>query len=560
MPDVNGTELVKRASKAFTEKAPLDSLHQEIALNFYSIRADFIGEISLGEEFASHQTDSYPEMVRRDLGNSFASMLRPSDRNWYLPYVDTPTGEMKGITKEWCDYAGQCFARMLADPKARIRRAVMEADNDIASFGQAAMSCTVNRERDALYVKTWHLRDVAWYDDAEGHQSQVFRKHKPTIGQVADQLGTKRFPEAWKQLLSDDSTQKVEIYHVVVKNNDYEPYDRIAKGKPWSSVYLTSDGTILWEAGDSTNQYIIPRWGTRPGSQYAFSPASIIALPQARLIQRMMLTLLESAEKTVDPPMIATMHAIKSEVDLASGGITWIDREYDERRGEALRPLDMGKNINLGLDVLERQRSLLASAFYLDKINLPQSREKTAYETARLVEEYIRNALPLFEPLEEEYNAALLDKVAHRAFEMGTFKREEIPPEVAGKELRFRFSNPLREAIGSRKINAFYESAQMIKVAASLDPTLVAEVDARQMFRDAFGASSNTPANWLHTEDEAAQQKELAQAAQAQQQQMAQIQQVSEIAKNAAPAVGVVGKIAENANQLPVQDQSQIAS
>jgi hypothetical protein len=34
----------------------------------------------------------------------------------------------------------------------------------------------------------------------------------------------------------------------------------------------------------------------------------------------------------------------------------------------------------------------------------------TAYEVGQRVQEYIRNALPIFEPMEMEYNAALCDE------------------------------------------------------------------------------------------------------------------------------------------------------
>jgi hypothetical protein len=44
----------------------------------------------------------------------------------------------------------------------------------------------------------------------------------------------------------------------------------------------------------------------------------------------------EREQDCAAPPLVATQDAIKSEVDLSAGGITWIDREYDERLREAL--------------------------------------------------------------------------------------------------------------------------------------------------------------------------------------------------------------------------------
>jgi hypothetical protein len=50
--------------------------------------------------------------------------------------------------------------------------------------------------------------------------------------------------------------------------------------------------------------YVIPRWQTVSGSQYAYSPATVAALPDARLIQAMTLTFFEAGEKATNPPMV----------------------------------------------------------------------------------------------------------------------------------------------------------------------------------------------------------------------------------------------------------------
>jgi hypothetical protein len=246
---------------------------------------------------------------------------------------------------------------------------------------------------------------------------------------------------------------------------------------------------------------------------------------------------------------VATHEVIKSEVDLSAGGITWIDREYDERLGEALRPLNLGRNVGLGVEILERQRTMLAEAFYLSKINLPQSREKTAYETARLVEEYVRNALPLFEPLEAEYNAGILDAVMNRALRLGAYGPPDMIPEaLRGKDVQFRFVNPLREAMAKRKVMAFQESTGILAAAAQFKPDALAAVDVNTMLRDALHGAG-APALWLKSEEQMA-------AEQAQAQQMQQMQQLAgmvgtgaEVAKGVAEA----DLAAQKAEQGPAQ-------
>ena len=84
-------DLIKHGEKLFSQKQPLNSLHQVIAENFYPERASFTRTIYLGEEFGTNLTSSYPVMCRRDLGNQFSTMLRPTARPWHCAPPSTPS-------------------------------------------------------------------------------------------------------------------------------------------------------------------------------------------------------------------------------------------------------------------------------------------------------------------------------------------------------------------------------------------------------------------------------------------------------------------------------------
>ena len=535
--DDNGKELLKRGRRLFERKQNFDSLCQEIAWNFYSARADFTTQINLGDEFASHQVDSYPELVRRDLANAFASMLRPSNQQWFEAHVDEELEADKSV-RSYLEYMTKVTSRMLYDPQTNMRRACTEADNDLAAFGNAVISVVDNKDRNGINMRAWHLRDCAWAEDELTQVYSLHRKQKITLGNMARQFGIDKVPQKLREKLDKDPMHEVEIYHCAMRKEAYEPYGskKTFGGLPFISVWYTAEGDILAEVPEPVFPYVVPRWSKVSTSPYAFSPATIIALPNARLIQRMMLTLIEAAEKTVDPPLVATHEAIKSDIDLTAGGITWIDREYDERLGEAIRPLQLGRNIAIGVDLLDQQRRMLAEAFYLSKINLPQNREKTAYETARLVEEYVRNALPLFEPLEDEYNSAILDAVMVRGLRLGAYGTPDmIPQPLRGENVKFTFHNPLREAMAKKKVIAFQDSVQLIAAAAQIDQSAIGDISVSDMLQDAM-VGAGAPAKWMKSDEEKAAAKE----AMNQQQQLAQTMSMvgagADIAKTAVEA------------------------
>jgi hypothetical protein len=126
--------------------------------------------------------------------------------------------------------------------------------------------------------------------------------------------------------------EEFECMHMMLEADMYERRSG-AHGTYWSIYYDHGNEHVIQEVNTWNQEYAIPRWQTVSGSQYAFSPATVAALPDARLLQAMTYTLLEAGEKVTNPPMVATQDVVRSDVAIYAGGITWVDRDYDEKLG-----------------------------------------------------------------------------------------------------------------------------------------------------------------------------------------------------------------------------------
>jgi len=400
-------QLGEVADTLFGRKMPLTSLHQEIAEHFYPERADFTITRSLGTDFAANLMTSYPLRCRRDLGNHFSTMLRPTARPWFhtaIRHNEKPSIEAK-MYLEWFE---ETQRRAMYDPSSLFVRATKEGDHDFAAFGQAAISVQLNKDANGILYRCWHLRDMCWQENEEGKIGFVARKWKPTAQTLCRTF--KSVHQKVTDICAKAPFDEIECRHFVC---DADMYDGDAKGRPkWSIWYDTANHHIMEANPIWGNHYVIPRWQTVSGSQYSYSPATVCALPDARLLQAMTFTLLEAGEKATSPPMLATQNVVRSDLALYAGGVTWVDEEYDERLGAALRPLEQDfRGFNYGLQMNADTRAMLHAAFFLDALTLPQkTAEMTAYEVSQHVQEYIRNALPLFEPMEQQYNAGLCDE------------------------------------------------------------------------------------------------------------------------------------------------------
>ena len=541
-------DVIEQGDKLFSAKAPLDSLMQRIADHFYPERADFTTQRSLGDEFAAHLMTGWPVLMRRELGNSVAAMLRPRGKKWFRARTDSEQVNQDPEARAWLDWASDTQMRVMYARSSQFMRATKEGDNDFITFGQAVLSRELMPDGSGLLYRCWHLRDCAWCENERQEVDTLHIRWNPTIRELK-RLFPGKLAATLENELERNPYRTVKCRRVVMPSDSYDlSYDGKTRKLPFVSLYIDCENeVILEETPLATFPYTIPRWVTVSGSQYAYSPATVVGLPDARLLQDITLTLLESGQKAVDPPMKAVHEAIIGGLNLQAGGVSWVDRDYDERMGAALEPAFQSQpRLDYGVQREEKVQQLLQRAFFLDQIRLPDlSDRSTAYEVQKRVEEYIRYALPLFEPLETEYNGAICEGTFEDLLRVGAFGSPfDMPPILRGREIKFQFESPLQAANDRAKAEAYVQAANLLALTVPFDPSVKHDMNLDRAFRDALLASG-TPATWLTSEEEAAQAKAQEREQQAQQQALATMGQVAETA-------GVAGEAAVTAQQAGI--------
>lgn len=528
---MSARELIVRGKGLFSDRKSITTLWQEIGENFYPQRADFTIRRSVGEEFAEHLHSSYPLLVHRDLSNAFAAMLRPRAKEWFFVSVDE-YDELSMASKQWLDWATKRQRASMYDRRAQLIRATSEGDADFAAFGQCCISRDIVWDTDVphLLYRSWHLRDVAWAEKVDGSIGEIYAKWKPTAKELQERFRDKVHSKVAK-IETKDNLKPMECMRLSVSTDVYDGNGK-AKGFPWIVVYIDVENEyIMDEIPSWSPTMLVPRWQTVSGSQYAYSPAAIAGLPDARLLQAMSLTLLEAGEMSVRPPMIATQDAIRGDVALYSGGITWADVEYDERKGDVLRPISQDRRgLPQGYNERDNQMAMLAEAFYINKLTLPPPEgDMTAFEVGQRVEEYVRAALPLFEPMEHEYNGQLCEDTFDALLRAGAFGSvQDMPRELQGRDIHFKFESPLHNAMERKEASTFLESAELIATAMEMDPGSTANLNVGSALRAAL-EGIGVEHKHLRTED----QVEAIMAANAEQ---ARAEEEAEVAKTMATA------------------------
>lgn len=528
------SDLQKRAGHLFSARGGLTSLWQEIAELCYPERADFFGATALGRDFAAHLTTSFPLIARRDLGNGLGSLLRQESREWFK--VTTSREDRLGHEgKQWLEWAGGVQRRAMYDPVASLRRACKEGDHDYIAFGQCAISAELNVGQNALLYRNWHLRDIAWAENSEKKIDVIYHKMKVQSREMA-RLYPKTCGPLIKQMADKDPFREVEVCRAILPAGMWDK----KFPQPYVSIRWSTEGNVLLEEiGSWTTAYVIPRWQTLSQSQYGLSPAMVAGLPDVRLLQAMARTLLDAGEMIVRPPLLSVHDAIRGDYNIFAGGITKVQAEYDERLGEVLRPISNdSRGFPIGLEMAQDVRQMITKAFYLDKIHPPLlDKQMTAYEYSKLIEGWVIDAAPLFDPTETEYNGQLCEQTFEILLRSGAFGNY-IPRSLGGENVTFVFSSPIKDAIDKQSSGKLMEARQLLAAVADVDPASAFVVDWKGLFRTA--AEAIVPMKSIRSDQDVETMARM-QAEQAQQaQQLAAIQQGSEAVRN----LGIAGKTA----------------
>jgi hypothetical protein len=544
--DSRAKEIVRIGNKAFSDKESVDSLWQEIALNFYPERADFTTKNDEGEEYADHLFSSYPVLARRELANLFAANLRPRTSKWFSIHVHDEQLDEGIEERKYLDYLSNVQWRKMYQPASKLVKATKEADHDFAAFGNAVIRISPNMAGTGLLYVNYHLRDNAWAENAEGEVDCNHRNWEPTARQLKH-----HFPDTIsdnvKKACEKDPEKPFKCRHVVMPSRLYDYKSPNGRRFPYVSLFVERESEkVLEEVGMTYFPYVIPRWQTVSGSQYGRSMATSIALPDGRTTQTVLRVLREAGEKYVDPPMIAVMDAIRSDLALYAGGVTTADMEYDEKLGEVLRPITQDRaGMPIGFEIANALKEDLTAAFFLDKIQLPETNtDMTAFEVRRRIEQHVRSAAPLFEPIEADYNQPLCESTFHVLQEGGAFGDPALMPEsLRGQDLRYSFRSPINDMADANEAEIYQGIMNtMLLPSAQVDPALLETADLSEALRDAMRAAGWKPTWFKDREAVDAKRAQLEQQMKAMQE-MEAAGKISEIAESGSKGIKTLSEV-----------------
>ena len=522
--------LVKRFEYIQSQRDNWDTHYQELSDYMLPRKADIVRKRSRGEKRMELIYDGTALQAVDLLAASLHGMLTSGASPWFhLDIKDTEINRDDDV-REWLQDTSMRLMRAIN--QSNFETEIHETYVDLVVFGTACIF--IESDEGTLRFSTRHISEFYVQEDQYGMVNTVFRKYKTSAVSAVERFGLENVSDFIKRVYEKKPDEEVEILHAVTPRTERDITKRDNKNMPFMSVFVCMETKmILAESGFEELPYAVPRFLKSTGEVMGRSPA-MIALPDVKMLNLMSKTVIQAAQKTIDPPLLVPDDGFLLPVRTQPGGLNF----YRAGTRDTITPLNTGANIQIGLATEDQRRQAIRSAFYIDQLLVGGSPNMTATEVVQRQEERMRVIGPVLGRLMNEMLRPLIDRVFALMLREGMLA---TPPEILqGKDIDIEYVSPLAMAQKSSSLNNTMKAleilmplSQSLPVGDHIDPDgLVRHVT------DALGVPK-TALRSQREVDKTRQQRAAQEQAMMERQQMSQ--DVSDTAQ-AAQAVRMVQK------------------
>lgn len=359
---------------------------------------------------------------------------------------------------------------------------------DLCTFGTSVMTVEKD-EKTKVRFSTKHLAEVFVAENSHGVIEEVYRCFKWEAHQIVQEFCQGLDPKDRDALefkvgrkvvdsYFKNEKEKFEIIHCVYRENLTEDIPM-----PFISLYVLKDDEKELSTGRFRKfPYLVSRWTKVSGEEYGRSPA-MNALPEAKTLNVMALTMIKGAQKVVDPPVQMPDDGFVRPLRTVPGGVNY----YRAGSNDRVEPIFNDTRIDFGFEALRERQLRVQQAFYIDRLNLANNDRMTTVEVNQRIQEQMRFLGPVLGRQETEFLKRLIDLVLDIMIEedAGTGEVIGIPPEeLQDVDLDVHYSSPIARAQRIQEANSLNAALAASAPVLQLDMSAADVIDAEKVVKE----------------------------------------------------------------------------
>tara|TARA_Y100000401_G_scaffold117424_1_gene126174 strand:+ start:2416 stop:4044 length:1629 start_codon:yes stop_codon:yes gene_type:complete len=519
------TRVIKKQESLKSFRTPWENLWQDCAEYVNPNRGDFStirfrGDTSRYEKIY----DTTAPLANEQLASGLHSFLTSPSQRWFSlkTYDDKLNQELP--VKLWLDEVTTIlYERVFNLPISNFNSQAHELYLDLGSFGTGVMMVQ-DLPGQAITFRTFHLADCYIQENDKGFVDTLYRKYKRTGRQLIERFG-ETVPASVIKIAEKDPFREFDVIHAVEPSETYGEPIKSPKQKPFKSCYvMIEEKALLEEGGFDEFPYMVPRWQKVAGEIYGRSP-SMTSLPDIKMVNQMMKTIIKAAQKITDPPLLVPDDGFILPVRTMPGGLNF----YRSGSQDKIEPLETRARPDIGFDLIENRREHIMRAFHVDWMQMPDQKggpNMTATEVIARQEEKMRLMGPMVGRLQVEFLGPLIERV----FQIMA-RKKMIPPapsQIEGMDMKIDYTSPIAKAQKSSQVFSVTRLFESMAPLFQAKPEILDLMNADETMRY-FHHLLDAPPQILHEQEQVEQMRqERAQ----QQQEMMRAQQEQEAAKS----------------------------
>ena len=512
-------KLVSRYESAKSRKSNFEDLYRDTA-KWVLTRKDNIGGVtSQGERKNDQVFDTTGVISAQRLASGLFSYLCPPDEEWFRLRSSIYELNQRVEVQDYFAIVSRMIRQGLYMSNFVLE--LYEALLDLSVFG----TCNLRVEEGTsapFNFKNIFIDEYAICENSKGEVDTVFREFQLSARNMVEMFGAKNVPEEVRKCLEergsgggDKKDQKFTILHVIQPRAKYDPSRIDYMNMRYESVYIEMKSKeIMKESGFKELPYMVARF-TKASNEIYGRGSGVNALPNVKLANVMMKTIIMAGEKAVDPPMIMPDDGSVDPFNTSAGAINyWRATSFNNKP----EPLKLDPNIPVTVDLLEKVQQDIKELFFNDVIQaLQDKRNMTATEVVQRVGEKLILMIPSIGRIQSE----LLSPMLNRCFRVIVDQRvvPEPPPILLEyPEYEVMYVSKLAMAVKLLDVDAMNDTLVTISPIIQIKPESADVLNADAIIRGT-AYRNGVPPEFMNSPEEVAKTREQ-RAKQMEQQQM----------------------------------------
>ena len=519
-------QLKSNLSRLMEKRSTWESHWQECADYMQPRKAEITKERARGDKRNIQIFDATAIHALELLAASLQGMLTSSANRWFaMRYKEALLNE-SDEAKEWLEDATDKM--YLAFGRSNFQQEIFETYHDLITFGTSCLMIEED-ENDIVRFSSRHIKEFYVEENKKGIVETVYRRFKMPVASAIDKFGLENFSRDTANLFKKEPFEELELVHVVRPRSIYDENKLDKKNMPYQSVYFEyGSGHIINIGGFKEMPYVVPRYLKSSTEIYGRSPA-MNALPDVKVLNKMVETALKAAAKQVDPPLLVPDDSMLSPIRMSAGSLNY----YRSGSRDRIEPLNIGQQTSVTLNQENQRREAIAKTFHIDQLLVTANRTMTATEVLQRNEEKMRILGPVLGRLQSELLQPLILRVFNIMLRNKLFL--QAPEVLANQEIDIEYVSPIALAQKGQELQSLMRGLELFGQIGQIAP-VQDYIDEEGLIKQIIRITG-LPARMIRGDKEVKLIREQRAAAQAQQAQMMQAMQEAKVAKDAAPMV-----------------------